>query len=158
MTCWPGAACALALLPGLIAAGGCDAACLTLDSYPERAPLAQVAVTDNDATFTVGYVHSVTRTPVTERYRVDGDTLVETEIRFPQHGPGLPTEPDAGETFERRDGEFVVTMARRFPVIVMRVHRDQAPTLRIGGRAQDLAVWGNRAIALSAGPCRAPVP
>ncbi len=79
-------------------------------------------------------MHSVTRTPVTERYRVEGSGIVETEMRFEQHGPGLPTEADAGGTFSRADGRFVVTMDRRFPEIVMQVHRDQAPRIMAGTR------------------------
>ena len=66
-----------------------------------------LAVASGDPTFTVNYVHSVTRTPVDERYRIDGNSIVETEIRFDQHGPGLPTEADAGAQWTRRDGRYV---------------------------------------------------
>lgn len=147
----------MALLPGLVAAANGDAACLLLAAHPEGAPLARIALPDADPAFAVTYVHSVTRTPVVERYRADGDAIVETEIRFVQHGPGLPTEADAGGTFALRNGEFVVTMQRRFPVIVMRVHADQAPRLAAGGRSEDLAAWGNRALAVraSSGACAA---
>jgi hypothetical protein len=149
--------CVLALLPGLVAAADGDAACLLLASHPDGARLARIALPADEPTFTVTYVHSVTRTPVVERYRADGDTIVESEIRFVQHGPGLPTEADAGGTFTRRDGEFVVSMQRRFAVIVMRVHADQAPRLAAGGRSDDLAAWGNRALAVrsSADACAA---
>jgi len=145
------------LLPGFAAATGSDAACLLLASHPDGAPLARIALPAADPAFTVTYVHSVTRTPVVERYRADGDAIVETEIRFVQHGPGLPTEADAGGTFTRRDGEFVVSMQRRFASIVMRVHADQAPRLAADGRSEDLAAWGNRALAVraSAGACDA---
>jgi len=111
-----------------------------------------------DPSFALSYVHSVTRTPVVERYRVDGSDIVQTEITFEQHGPGLPTEADAGGTFTRRDGRYVVTMARRFPDIVMQVHRDQAPRLTAAAQSHDLAQWGNRALVLRAvaGPCVSP--
>jgi hypothetical protein len=142
--------CVLALLPGLVTATDSDAACLLLASHPDGAPLARIALPAAEPTFTVTYVHSVTRTPVVERYRADGDTIVETEIRFAQHGPGLPTEADADGTFTRRDGEFVVSMQRRFAVILMRVHADQAPRLAAGGRSDDLGAWGNRALAVRA--------
>jgi hypothetical protein len=147
----------MALLPGLVAAANGDAACLLLASHPDGAPLARIALPDADPVFAVTYVHSVTRTPVVERYRAEGDAIVETEIRFVQHGPGLPTEADAGGAFVLRDGEFVVTMQRRFPVIVMRVHADQAPRIAAGGRSADLAAWGNRALAVrsSADACAA---
>ena len=131
-------------------AGAADAACIALAAHPEGSVLAQFDVPAGGPTFTVTYVHSVTRSPVIERYRIDGDAIVQTEIRFVQHGPGLPTEADAGGTFTRREGEFVVSMQRRFAVIVMRVHADQAPRLTAGGRSDDLAAWGNRALAVRA--------
>jgi len=120
--------------------------------------LSQLALPPHDATFSLVYTHSVTRTPVTELYRVDGGEIVETEMRFEQHGPGLPTEADAGGTFSRADGRFVVTMDRRLSEIVMQVHRDQSPRLVAGTRTVDLAQWGNRALALGviAGPCAGP--
>ncbi|MFO1325374.1 MAG: DUF1850 domain-containing protein [Burkholderiales bacterium] len=161
MTRGPGAARWLALLPGLVAAsvvssaaaGAASFPCVTLASHPDGAPLAELAA--GDAPFEVSYVHSVTRTPVFERYRVDGDAIVETEMRFAQHGPGLPTQADAGYAFELRDGQFIVTMSRRFPIIVMRVHRDQSPRLRALDRDVDLAAWGNRSLALAASRCTA---
>lgn len=149
------------LVPGLAFAGVgmVDAACLTLASHPEGAPLARVLATGAPPSFTIAYVHSVTRTPVEERYRIDGATIVETEIRFEQHGPGLPTESDAGGTWRRDGATWVVTMDRRFATIAMRVHADQSPRLSVAGdpRPVNLAQWGNRALALSAreGPCLA---
>ena len=151
------------LVPGLLAGvGAADAACLTLASHPEGAPLAQVLAPGASPSFTITYLHSVTRTPVEERYRVDGATIVETEIRFEQHGPGLPTEADAGGTWRREAARYVVTMDRRFASIAMRVHADQSPRLAVAGdpRAVSLAQWGNRALALSAreGTCLAARP
>lgn len=148
----------LLLIPGLaLAAASGDVACLSVASHPDGAALAQVEVPRG--TFTIDYVHSVTRTPVDERYRVDGAAIVETEIRFRQHGPGLPTEADAGGRW-RRDGDvYVVSMSRRFDTIPMRVHADQRWRLEVDGdpRPVNLAQWGNRAIALSAraGACLA---
>lgn len=151
----------VALLPGLpatlLAAGLAPAACLTLASHPDGAPLARFAIAADDPAFTMTYLHSVTKTAVDERYRVEGDAIVETEIRFEQHGPGLPTEADAGAQWTRRDGRYVVTMRRRFERIVMRLHAEQKPALAIGTQGADLAQWGNRAVALAAtaGPCNA---
>ena len=108
--------------------------------------------------FTISYVHSVTLTPVLESYKLAGGEIVETAMRFEQHGPGLPTEADAGGSFTRSDGRFIVTMDRHFQTIVMQVHRDQVPRLNAGTRSLDLAQWGNRALALAATsePCARP--
>ena len=141
------------LLPSLA-----GAACLTLAGHPDGARLSLLALPADDASFAVSYVHSVTRTPVRERYLVAGREIVETEMRFEQHGPGLPTEADAGGTFTRSDGVFVVTMDRRFAEIVMQVHADQSPRLTAGSRSIDLAQWGNRALMLAVlpGACAGP--
>ena len=133
------------------------AACLILAS-PDGPPLARLRIDERDPVFRVTYVHSVTRTPVDEVYRVEDARIVEAEIRFVQHGPGLPTAPDAGGTFEHRDGKFVVTGHRTFETIVMRVHADQQPRLVAGATTLDLARWGNRALAMTAhsGSCAVP--
>ena len=134
------------------------AACLTLAAHPDGVRLSLLALPPGDASFSLVYTHSVTRTPVTEQYRIDGSEIVETEMRFEQHGPGLPTEADAGGTFTRADGRFVVTMDRHLSEIVMQVHRDQSPRLVAGTRTLDLAQWGNRALSLGVipGPCAGP--
>ncbi len=158
MIAGPGAACASALLLGLAVPGMALAACLELASHPDGATLQRIALTAPAPDFTITYVHSVTRTPVEERYRVDGATLVETQMSFSQHGPGLPTAADPGSAMRVVDGRFVVTMARNFDTIVMRVHAEQLPQLHASGRAVDLAAWGNRAVALRAvaGACNTP--
>ena len=131
-----------------------NAACVALSSHPDGARLSQFALPAEDPTFAIAYVHSVTRTPVVERYRIAGSDIVETQIRFEQHGPGLPTQADAGGTFTRSDGQFIVTMDRHFADVVMRVHADQSPRLGVGTQWVDLAQWGNRALTLGAVPGR----
>jgi hypothetical protein len=142
---------AILLVTGLAIGPAAVAACLTLASFPDSRRLAQIELPDSDASFSITYMHSVTRTPVTERYGIAGSEIVETEIRFEQHGPGLPTEADAGGTFTQRDDSFVVTMDRHYPSIVMQMHRDQSPRLVAGSRVHDLAQWGNRALELAIG-------
>ena len=140
----------------IVAPSLAHAACLALTSHPDGLSLAELALPADRTGFMITYVHSVTMTPVVDVYRVAADELVETEMRFVEHGPGLPTAPDAGASFVRRDGMYIVTMDRHFPTIVMRVHRDQSPRLVVGMAPVDLAQWGNRALALGvvAGPCR----
>jgi hypothetical protein len=142
-----GARCA-ALLVGLFAAGIAHAACIAVASSPDGERVAAVSLPAQAPVFTVTYVHSVTRTPVEERYRVDGDAIVETEIRFEQHGPGLPTEPDAGERWTRLGDRYVVTLNRRFLRVVMRIDAETRPTLSTDGQRVDLAQWGSRSLEL----------
>ncbi len=154
MTGWPGVARLFTLLPGLLATIGAHAACLTLTSSPDGAVLSHIDTPVDDPVFVVTYTHSVTRTPVIETYRIEPGGIVQTEIRFSRHGPGLPTEADAGGTFELRDGQMIATMHRNFDAIVMRVHADQTPRLVVGGDEIDLAAGGNRALALRGTPAR----
>lgn len=148
-----GAAAVATLAVAAAPAHAVDALCVVLATSPEGKGLAAVPLDPVRGEFALTYVHSVTGTPVEEIYRAEQDGFVQTSIRFEQHGPGLPTEPDAGETWQRRDGRFVVTMARRFGGIEMRVHADQSPQLRSGDETIDLAQWGNRAVALRAARC-----
>jgi len=140
---------ALAAAFAVFATTAAGASCLAVVAARDAAPLAFV---DAEA-FTVSYVHSVTRTPVFERYRIERGAIVQTEMRFREHGPGLPTEADAGYAFRRTPDGFVVTMRRRFEAVTMRVHADQSPALAADGRTLDLAAWGNRAIVLRAAAC-----
>jgi hypothetical protein len=127
--------------------------CLVIAAPPQNEPLALVRLDAGNPVFTITYVHSVTRTPVEETYRADDEGLTETSIAFTEHGPGLPTEGAAGETWARRDDRFVVTMARRFTGIRMRVASEQQPALFAAGKSTALAQWGNRSLALFAAYC-----
>jgi hypothetical protein len=140
---------ALVAALGLFVPAAAGAACLAVADRDGRA-LATIAAADD---FVVRYMHSVTRTPVEERYRLDGGAIVQTELRFSEHGPGLPTQSDAGHAFLRTAAGFVVTMERRFDAIAMRVHADQSPELSTGMQRLDLTAWGNRALVVSAAGC-----
>ncbi|MEP7276082.1 MAG: DUF1850 domain-containing protein [Betaproteobacteria bacterium] len=149
----------LAALGLTVLALGAQASCIVLAPQADGgAPLARIAVDERDGRFRIAYIHSVTRTPVEERYFVDGARIVQTEIRFVQHGPGLPTAADAGGSFAHRDGMFVVAGRRSFDEVVMRVHADQQPRLVAGASSVDLAGWGNRAIVMRARAGRCPAP
>jgi hypothetical protein len=139
---------ALALAASSVRAEGC----LQLMAMPEARVLATLPRAD---AFAMTYVHSVTRTPVDEVYHLDGDRLLQTSIAFVNHGPGLPTEADAGQSWREMGGRFVVTTSRPFERIRMRVHRDQSPRLTVAGDSVDLAQWGNRSIELASTACRA---
>ncbi len=145
--------------------------CLALACSATAAPVAGSCVTVSaidgsllaayplaaDGDFALRYVHSVTRTPVEERYRVDGATLTQTELRFAEHGPGLPTAASSGEVWSREGDQFVVRMKRPLEGIRARVDPAQSPRLDAGAADVDLAQWGTRPIVLAArlGACPA---
>ena len=127
--------------------------CIVVAEVAAGTPLEVVPLDRDAAVFTITYVHSVTRTPVDETYRVDGDGITQTSISFIEPGPGLPTEGAPGEKWERRDGRTVVTMARPLAGIRMRVNPEQQPALFAAGKSYALAQWGTRSIALGAVHC-----
>jgi hypothetical protein len=139
----------IAVLASGLGSAMAQAACLAVASPADGTMLATLEA----PTFDVVYVHSVTRTPVVEHYLLDERGMRQTSMRFREHGPGLPTEADAGQSFTRTPDGVVVTLDRRFERIVMRVHADQSPRLVAGGTTLDLARWGNRALELRAAPC-----
>ena len=65
-----------ALVAALLVPTVAPAACLTLASHPDGALLTQLALPDDAAAFSITYMHSVTRTPVSERYRVEGAAII----------------------------------------------------------------------------------
>jgi hypothetical protein len=144
-----------AVLTALLALAGCAgaawaaASCVTVSAI-DGALLGAYPLDRAEDLIALTYVHSVTRTAVEERYRVDGATLTQTELRFSEHGPGLPTAAGAGEAWSREGSQFVLRMARPLEVIQARVDPAQSPRLAAGTADVDLAQWGVRPIRLAA--------
>ena len=127
------------------------AACLVITARPAGSVLTVLALPPAAPQFILAYIHSVTRTPIRETYVVENLELSQTAIHFEQHGPGLPTGPATGETWQRDGTGWRVTMQRRFPEIAMRVDADQSPQIVTATVALDLAQWGNRSLLLRPG-------
>jgi hypothetical protein len=127
--------------------------CLAIIALPDNDALTAIPLYAEGATFTVSYRHLATKTPVSETYRADRTGITQIEIRFKQPGSGLPSEPGPGETWTQEAGRTVVTMARRFDGVRLRVQADQAPTLDVAGRKTALSQWGNRAIGIVPSDC-----
>jgi hypothetical protein len=130
------------------AAATVEGLCLAIVGLPENKALFAAPLHAEGSSFTLSYVHSATRTPVRETYRVDSLGLTQIEIRFSQPAAGLPTEAAPGETWGQDGEQFVVTMARRFDGVRVRVSADKAPMLDVAGRQTALTQWGEREIGL----------
>lgn len=117
---------------------------LELRGFPQNALLARVALPRPG--FALRYTHSVTLRPIESRYEIRNGRIVQTAELFDEHGPGMATEPLAGERLERSGGRFVLSMQR--PVGQMIVHVQQLPaqTLIADGDAIALTQFGERAI------------
>jgi hypothetical protein len=57
--------------------------------------------------FSIEFVHSVNKTPVTETFMVSGDILQAVQVRFYGFGAGMQSDLGEGQTLSR-DGEALV--------------------------------------------------
>lgn len=66
------------------------------------------------AQFSVGFIHSVNKSPVEEYYRVEGDRLFLVSCRYMAFGAGVATELEEGWQLEYPgDGSMVITGIHR---------------------------------------------
>lgn len=145
---------AVAALSLIVATGApAESLCLAIIALPENDTLAAVPLYAEGATFIVSYKQAATGAPIKETYRANRTGLTQIEIRFEQQGPGLPTQPGPGETWVQEQGQTVVTLARPFDGVRMRVRADQAPMLDVAGRKTVLSQWGDRAIGIVPSDC-----
>lgn len=99
---------------------------------------------DADRTFSIRYIHSIHRTPVTEHYKVDENlNLVLESVMFDSYGVGIPSELEPGETFSEQDGKFVLgNINRQLPYFDQRIGQVIANhTLLVHGTEIPLSEW-----------------
>ncbi|MCZ2720116.1 DUF1850 domain-containing protein [Marinomonas sp. 15G1-11] len=80
----------------------------------------------SDDRFDLSFIHSVSLTPVVDKYSVvtrgNELSILQTAEHFIAHGQGLPSllnEPDAYD-FESKNGEFILKMHREIPNLIVR--------------------------------------
>ena len=95
---------------------------------------ARYAVSDGDV-FSVTFVHSVNKTPVSDVYEVRNGSMVLTGTVYYSFGAGVPDELTEGETLTiREDGAMVVTgMDQDLNGVVYAVGTVSDHVLEIGG-------------------------
>lgn len=145
-----------AMAASLIAAGVFPAAAgsLCLNSGQDGRKIARLALGVDNA-FALSFVHSVSKTPVTDAYQIIDGKIVQTAEIFVTHGAGLPsTTDDVGVTGWRHEpGRFIIDMRRPLGPIRLRVQTAYRNTLHIPGRP-DLALADLGAPVLTVAPCQ----
>lgn len=153
----PGGASLLALLVLSIGSGVSLAAepshflCLSetrgTQSLVKRVPLGP------DATFALSFIHSVSRTPVTDYYRVEQGRILQTREEFMAHGAGLPSiANDMDATgWRHENGHFILDMHRYTGPIPLRIQAQFENTLHTADTELTLATLGISALTLA--PC-----
>ncbi|MFD1882292.1 DUF1850 domain-containing protein [Paracoccus pacificus] len=103
--------------------------------------------------FDLSFIHSVSRTTVTDRYRVEGGEIIQTSEVFQAHGAGLPSiANDVDATgWRHENGRFILDMNRRTGPIPLRIQAQYKNTLHTAGTDIALADLGYPALTLD--PC-----
>lgn len=94
------------------------------------------------STVAIAYTHSVERSRVVETYRVDGSTLVQTQLTFESYGWGLPASANVtieNGTFVHNPSEPIGTHRR----LVVSTGRIADHSLLIDGHRYDLVAETN---------------
>ena len=131
-----------------------DPLCLAVRQFPgggmlERRPL------PIEGRFALTFIHSVSKTPVKDDYRVTGGKIVQIAESFEAHGAGLPsgTEEPGVTGWEHCNGRFIIRMERPISRLIVRTDRDYRNRLLIEGTEINLNRWPNQALELVVGPC-----
>lgn len=126
---------------------------LVVRERPAGRELARTGL-DREGGFTLSFRHSVTLRTVVERYRIEDGRIVQIELSFDSHGPGLPGRAEPGLVFVREGGRFRVLMHRPIDRLVLRPLAASENRLEAGARI-DLWTLGAPALELAPAPCPA---
>lgn len=137
---------ALAALMLLSAASPAKAISLVIEDFRPSIRLDCIDLVD--PSFSLTFIHSVSLTPVLDRYRIieEGDNgyeILQTEERFIAHGQGLPSmenEPDV-IGFEHRDGQFMLHLKRPIDKLIVRTDSRFKNRLHTGKEVINLNQW-----------------
>lgn len=97
-----------------------------------------------DGVFDHVYLHSVHKSPVAERFRVESHGLAQAtmrlyELRFRDSGVGMPSDVEGG--FRLEGDTFILAMHRSFKTIPLRVSPVVGHGLSVGGVFHPFLAW-----------------
>lgn len=144
---------ALLLVPISAGAGEARAPALCLsETRGTGAELARLPL-GPDGSFELSFIHSVSKTPVRDLYRLENGEILQTGEIFMAHGAGLPSiANDMDATgWRHEDGRFILDMHRLTGPIPLRIQAQFKNTLHIAGTDLPLADLGVPALTLA--PC-----
>ncbi|MEM5016797.1 DUF1850 domain-containing protein [Metabacillus indicus] len=86
--------------------------------YEDTGRLLAYLMMEDEDHFQMKYTHSIHLTDVIETYKVSEGEIRQTELSYETFAVGMPSGPEGNETFERKDGKYILSnMDRRFPFI-----------------------------------------
>jgi len=128
--------------------------CLVVRTFPGQSELGRYPLGSGNG-FSLSFVHSVSVTPVTDRYEVVKNKIVQTSETFMAHGAGLPSSADepGGLRWTQENNEFCLTMVRPIEKLVVRTDRNYKNRLIIEDRTVNLNQWEDQALLISVDTC-----
>ncbi len=124
---------------------------LCLNTHPENEAVG-VYPLDPEGLFSLGFIHSVSRTPVVDTYRIDAGQIVQTSEVFLAHGAGLPSGADEVDAtgWRHENGQFILDLDRPIGVMIVRIQPEYKNTLHIANQSITLASLGHSALRIAA--------
>jgi hypothetical protein len=130
---------------------------LCLKTHPENVAVG-VYPLDPEGRFSLGFIHSVSRTPVVDTYRIDTGGIIQTSEIFLAHGAGLPSGADELDAtgWRHDNGQFILDLDRSIGTMIVRIQSEYKNTLHIADQSITLASFGHSALRIA--PCDPPHP
>ncbi|WP_272010800.1 DUF1850 domain-containing protein [Roseovarius sp. ZX-A-9] len=124
---------------------------LCLSSYPDNQPVNAYPLDQNGA-FALGFIHSVSGTPVVDTYQIDAGEIVQTSEIFQAHGAGLPSLGNEMNAtgWRHENGKFILDLERPIGEMIVRVQPKYENTLHIADQSIALASLGHSVLRIAA--------
>ena len=88
----------------------------------------------NGTEFSVTYIHSVNKSPVTEYYQVINGQIFLLALRYQSFGAGMPSEQTDGQVLLYPDGSMLISGYNRYiPRVCYFISRVEGHTFNTGG-------------------------
>ena len=122
---------------------------MVISSFPENSILLEIPLEAGNQ-FSLSFIHSVSKTRVTDVYEIRRKEIIQTQELFSAHGAGLPSSPDEpyGIKWEKQGSQFVLYMERPIPKLVVRTDKNYENRLHVSGQTINLNQWEDQALLL----------
>lgn len=124
---------------------------LVVTQFPEQRELARYRL-GPDKTFSLSFIHSVSKTRVTDVYEIRAGKIIQIKEFFRAHGAGLPSNTDepGGISWEKTEDWFILHMERPIVKLVVRTDKLYQNRLATASMVIDLNQWEDQPLLLYA--------
>jgi hypothetical protein len=122
---------------------------LVISQFPEQRELGRYCL-GPDQTFSLSFIHSVSKTRVTDVYEIRAGKIIQIKEIFKAHGAGLPssTAEPGGISWEKTRDWFILHMERPIPKLVVRTDKLYQNRLILAAGTIDLNQWEDQPLFL----------